>query len=79
MTKYQYSAQWFFLLGILFHTFLFQNGHAGFMLSCYDAQLCYDSRSDTFLARYVEKLTPSKLRLDTKLLVYVYMPYYSCG
>ncbi|KAG5043245.1 hypothetical protein JHK87_007160 [Glycine soja] len=29
-----------------------ENGHAGFMLSCYDAQLCYDSRSDTFLARY---------------------------
>ncbi|XP_027350698.1 F-box protein At2g26850-like isoform X1 [Abrus precatorius] len=29
-----------------------ENGHAGFMLSCYDAQLCYDSRTDTFLARY---------------------------
>ncbi|ESW34072.1 hypothetical protein PHAVU_001G121900 [Phaseolus vulgaris] len=29
-----------------------ENGHAGFMLSCYDAQLCYDSRSDTFQARY---------------------------
>ncbi|KAJ1395060.1 F-box-like domain superfamily [Sesbania bispinosa] len=29
-----------------------ENGHAGFMLSCYDAQLCYDSRTDTFEARY---------------------------
>ncbi|KAF7819133.1 F-box protein [Senna tora] len=29
-----------------------ENGHAGFMLSCYDAQLCYDSRTDTFQARY---------------------------
>ncbi|XP_028761505.1 F-box protein At2g26850 [Neltuma alba] len=30
-----------------------ENGHAGFMLSCYDAQLCYDSRTDTFQARYL--------------------------
>ncbi|KAI4348593.1 hypothetical protein L6164_009301 [Bauhinia variegata] len=29
-----------------------ENGHAGFMLSCYDAQICYDSRTDTFQARY---------------------------
>ncbi|XP_015946510.1 F-box protein At2g26850 [Arachis duranensis] len=29
-----------------------ENGHAGFMLSCYDALLCYDSRTDTFQARY---------------------------
>ncbi|XP_054790098.1 F-box protein At2g32560-like isoform X2 [Prosopis cineraria] len=29
-----------------------ENGHAGFMLSCYDAQLCYDSGTDTFQARY---------------------------
>lgn len=29
-----------------------ENGHAGFMLSCYDAQLCYDSKTDTFQARY---------------------------
>ncbi|XP_019437070.1 PREDICTED: F-box protein At2g26850-like [Lupinus angustifolius] len=29
-----------------------ENGHAGFMLSCYDAQLSYDSRTDTFQARY---------------------------
>ncbi|KAK7336448.1 hypothetical protein VNO77_16990 [Canavalia gladiata] len=29
-----------------------ENGNAGFVLSCYDAQLCYDSRTDTFLARY---------------------------
>ncbi|XP_022747652.1 F-box protein At2g32560-like [Durio zibethinus] len=29
-----------------------ENGHAGFMLSCYDAKLCYDSRSETFQARY---------------------------
>jgi hypothetical protein len=29
-----------------------ENGNAGFMLSCYDAQLSYDSRTDTFQARY---------------------------
>ncbi|KAL5811988.1 hypothetical protein ACOSQ3_026938 [Xanthoceras sorbifolium] len=29
-----------------------ENGNIGFMLSCYDAQLNYDSRTDTFLARY---------------------------
>ncbi|CAL5193324.1 unnamed protein product [Lathyrus oleraceus] len=29
-----------------------ENGHAGFMMSCYDAQLCYDSRTNTFQARY---------------------------
>ncbi|KAJ6811029.1 F-box protein-like isoform X2 [Iris pallida] len=29
-----------------------QNGNAGFMLSCYDAELSYDSRTDTFYARY---------------------------
>ncbi|KAK9290561.1 hypothetical protein L1049_008731 [Liquidambar formosana] len=29
-----------------------QGGHVGFMLSCYDAKLSYDSRTDTFQARY---------------------------
>jgi hypothetical protein len=29
-----------------------ENGHVGFMLSCYDAQLNYDPRTDTFQARY---------------------------
>ncbi|KAL9993757.1 putative F-box domain-containing protein [Helianthus debilis subsp. tardiflorus] len=29
-----------------------ENGHVGFMLSCYDADLCYDSHTDTFQARY---------------------------
>ncbi|KAE8728920.1 F-box protein [Hibiscus syriacus] len=29
-----------------------ENGHAGFMLSCYDANLSYDSKTDTFQARY---------------------------
>ncbi|KAM7257268.1 hypothetical protein ACFE04_013009 [Oxalis oulophora] len=29
-----------------------ENGHAGFMLSCYDAHLSYDSKTDTFQARY---------------------------
>ncbi|MFQ6631701.1 hypothetical protein Gotur_010056 [Gossypium turneri] len=29
-----------------------ENGHVGFMLSCYDAELCYDQRTDTFQARY---------------------------
>ncbi|KAG5242561.1 hypothetical protein OIU76_010524 [Salix suchowensis] len=29
-----------------------ENGHVGFMLSCYDAQLSYDSKTDTFQARY---------------------------
>ncbi|KAK4780669.1 hypothetical protein SAY87_016775 [Trapa incisa] len=29
-----------------------ENGHVGFMLSCYDADLSYDARTDTFQARY---------------------------
>lgn len=29
-----------------------ENGHVGFMLSCYDAELCYDAKTDTFQARY---------------------------
>ncbi|KAF8398227.1 hypothetical protein HHK36_017153 [Tetracentron sinense] len=29
-----------------------EHGHVGFMLSCYDAELSYDSRTDTFRARY---------------------------
>lgn len=29
-----------------------ENGNVGFMLSCYDADLCYDSTTDTFKARY---------------------------
>lgn len=29
-----------------------ENGHAGFILSCYDAKLSYDSKTDTFQARY---------------------------
>ncbi|KAG6761140.1 hypothetical protein POTOM_034336 [Populus tomentosa] len=29
-----------------------ENGHVGFMLSCYDAELNYDPRTDTFQARY---------------------------
>ncbi|KAE8734781.1 F-box protein [Hibiscus syriacus] len=29
-----------------------ENGHVGFMLSCYDAELSYEPRTDTFLARY---------------------------
>ncbi|KAK4789231.1 hypothetical protein SAY86_020550 [Trapa natans] len=29
-----------------------ENGHVGFMMSCYDAELSYDSRTDTFQARY---------------------------
>ncbi|KAJ6844243.1 putative F-box protein [Iris pallida] len=29
-----------------------ENGNVGFMLSCYDAELSYDSRTDTFNARY---------------------------
>lgn len=29
-----------------------QNGHVGFMLSCYDAEVSYDSRTNTFSARY---------------------------
>ncbi|KAL2895861.1 hypothetical protein RDABS01_000859 [Bienertia sinuspersici] len=30
-----------------------QNGHDGFVLSCYDAELNYNSKSDTFHARYM--------------------------
>ncbi|GAA0142982.1 hypothetical protein LIER_03763 [Lithospermum erythrorhizon] len=29
-----------------------ENGHVGFLLSCYDAELCYDPKTDTFQARY---------------------------
>lgn len=29
-----------------------EHGHVGFMLSCYDAKLCYDPRADTFQASY---------------------------
>ncbi|KAL6009829.1 hypothetical protein ACLOJK_000259 [Asimina triloba] len=29
-----------------------ENGHVGFLLSCYDADLSYDSSTDTFYARY---------------------------
>ncbi|CAN1236265.1 F-box protein At2g32560 [Linum grandiflorum] len=29
-----------------------ENGHVGFLLSCYDADLSYDPRTDTFQARY---------------------------
>ncbi|CAM8915623.1 unnamed protein product [Rhodiola kirilowii] len=29
-----------------------ENGHAGFLLSCYDAKIRYDSTTDTFHARY---------------------------
>ncbi|KAG0478746.1 hypothetical protein HPP92_013465 [Vanilla planifolia] len=29
-----------------------EHGHVGFMLSCYDAELCYDCNTDTFHARY---------------------------
>ncbi|XP_078438442.1 F-box protein At2g32560-like [Wolffia australiana] len=29
-----------------------ENGHPGFMLSCYDAEVSYDSVTDTFMARY---------------------------
>ncbi|WOL12581.1 F-box protein [Canna indica] len=29
-----------------------ENGHVGFMLSCYDAEVSYDCRADTFHARY---------------------------
>nr|GLL32473.1 F-box protein At2g32560-like [Ipomoea trifida] len=29
-----------------------ENGHVGFMLSCYDADVSYDPRNDTFQARY---------------------------
>ncbi|KAK9169789.1 hypothetical protein Syun_001929 [Stephania yunnanensis] len=29
-----------------------ENGHVGFMLSCYDAELCYNSQRETFHSRY---------------------------
>ncbi|XP_071705525.1 F-box protein At2g32560-like [Rutidosis leptorrhynchoides] len=40
--KFQFPAQ----------VFNRENGHVGFMLSCYDADLSYDSHTDTFQARY---------------------------
>ena len=36
----------------LFYWFKVKNGNIGFMLSCYDAELSYDSSTDTFKARY---------------------------
>ena len=42
------------------------------MLSCYDAELCYDSRTDTFQARYVQQLTHSiLLSLGANQLVFL--------
>jgi hypothetical protein len=32
--------------------FVLQHGHVGFMMSCYDAELSYDFRTDSFRARY---------------------------
>ncbi|KAG6503504.1 hypothetical protein ZIOFF_035819 [Zingiber officinale] len=32
-----------------------QHGHLGFMLSCYDAEVSYDGRTDTFPARHKEE------------------------
>ncbi|KAH7351961.1 hypothetical protein KP509_19G022400 [Ceratopteris richardii] len=29
-----------------------EHGHVGFLMSCYDAEVCYDRESDTFKARY---------------------------
>ncbi|RAL45903.1 hypothetical protein DM860_006057 [Cuscuta australis] len=29
-----------------------ENGHVGFMMSCYDAEISYDPKTDTFQARY---------------------------
>ncbi|KAG6477049.1 hypothetical protein ZIOFF_066299 [Zingiber officinale] len=34
------------------YTAYLQHGHVGFMLSCYDAEVSYDCRTDTFHARY---------------------------
>lgn len=39
-----YVISWFLLCDL-------QNGHVGFMLSCYDAELSYDAATDTFQAR----------------------------
>lgn len=33
-----------------------QNGHVGFLLSCYDAELSYDPQTDTFKAKYETEL-----------------------
>jgi len=30
---------------------MMQNGHDGFMLSCYDAELSYNAKTDKFQAR----------------------------
>lgn len=40
-----------FKLVLILFLHLLQNGHVGFMLSCYDAQISYDPRTDTFQAR----------------------------
>ncbi|PKI50835.1 hypothetical protein CRG98_028742 [Punica granatum] len=43
-----------------------ENGHAGFMLSCYDAKIGYDAKTDTFQARL---RAPSVHTLPTELHV----------
>ncbi|XP_038719675.1 F-box protein At2g41170-like isoform X2 [Tripterygium wilfordii] len=44
-----------------------ENRNVGFMLSCYDAKLCYDSQTDTFLASYStcgRRMTEDNIRWD---------------
>lgn len=48
-----------------------QNGNIGFMLSCYDAQLCYDAQTDTFQARYI----PSSFSITVILYNSISAPY----
>ncbi|RRT39311.1 hypothetical protein B296_00057880 [Ensete ventricosum] len=55
-----------------------EHGHVGFMLSCYDAEISYDSHSDTFHARFLRnEIMQSRLcaRLDCVL---VYCPDLIC-
>lgn len=40
------------ILAYIYDCFEVQNGHVGFMLSCYDAHLSYGSNTDDFVARF---------------------------
>lgn len=48
-----------------FYSFEMQNGNVGFMLSCYDAELSYDSSADTFKARYGDPSNINRVELSS--------------
>lgn len=42
-----------------------ENGHVGFMLSCYDAELSYDTHTDTFQARFSKRVETWRSHRDS--------------